>query len=238
MMRQATVALIPARGGSKGLPGKNIRPLLGKPMLQYSIEAALGCSYISEVYVSTDDPEILNIAHACGALTPPLRPAELANETASSRDVACHFLTWYQQEFSTAIETLVLLQPTSPLRTSTHLTEAMSLYESHQSELATVVSVTMAKPIAWQGFIQPENGSFRFHEKASDGGNRQTEPTNYQLNGAIYIASAARYLDNTLMQQPVYPYIMSQETSVDIDTYTDFLVAEAILATQTTLLPS
>lgn len=230
-----TIALIPARGGSKGLPGKNIRPLRGKPLLQYSVEAALGCHRVDAVYVSSDDPRILEVARDAGALTAPPRSSELANDTASSLDVTCDFLTWYERAFSERIDTLILLQPTSPLRTAAHLQAALHLYDFHRPEGATIVSVTPAKPIAWQGEIAPETGYFQPHQPANANTNRQTEPANYQLNGAIYIAPASRYLDQTFMRSPVVPYIMSAEASVDIDTLSDFLLAEALLMAQSVL---
>ncbi|WP_303673627.1 acylneuraminate cytidylyltransferase family protein [Vampirovibrio chlorellavorus] len=234
-MSAKTIALIPARGGSKGLPGKNIRPLLGKPLLHYSVEAALGCHRVDAVYVSSDDPRILEVARDAGALTAPPRSSELANDTASSLDVTCDFLTWYERAFSERIDTLILLQPTSPLRTAAHLQAALQLYDFHRSEAPTIVSVTPAKPLAWQGQIAPDAGHFQPHQQASANTNRQIEPANYQLNGAIYIAPASRYLNRTFMQAPVYPYIMSAQASVDIDTLSDFLLAEALLRAQSTV---
>lgn len=219
-----TVALIPARGGSKGLPGKNIKPLMGKPMIHYTVEAAIHCPFISETFVSTDDPLIAEVAQAAGALLPPLRPAALATDTASSLDVVRHFLDWYREEFGAWPDTLVLLQPTSPLRDADHVSDAMALYRSCDV-MGTVLSVSPAKPLAWQGTVDPE-GQFCFHHQTDLNKNRQSESANYLLNGALYIASPQRFYGGVLMQDPVYPFIMSTEDSVDIDTLSDFKLAE------------
>jgi CMP-N,N'-diacetyllegionaminic acid synthase len=223
-----TTALILARGGSKGLPGKNIKPLLGKPLIEYSIEAALQCPLVDEVYVSTDDPAIAEVSRKAGALLPPLRPAALATDTASSMDVVRFFLDWYQQAFSEKPETLVLLQPTSPLRNARHLEEAMRIYLDANAK-ATVVSVTPAKPLAWQGQIN-EEGQFQPHQNVNLASNRQTEAGNYILNGAIYIAPTPKFETDTLLSEgPVCAYVMPPEASVDIDTMMDFKLAEFLM---------
>jgi CMP-N,N'-diacetyllegionaminic acid synthase len=222
-----TIALIPARGGSKGLPGKNIRPLLGKPMLAYSIEAAQRCSLVDAVYVSTDAPAIARVAEEWGAIPVP-RPPELATDTASSLDVVRHFLSWHRKTQDENPETLVLLQPTSPLRTAQHLTEALLLYR--ESGNNTVVSVTSTKPLAWQGSVHPETGVFQTHQHLTSSSNRQSEAANYVLNGAIYIAPPARYEQDTLLSGPVRAYVMPPEAAVDIDTLHDFEIAECLTA--------
>lgn len=228
----ATIALIPARGGSKGLPDKNIRSLHGKPMIQYTIDAALQCAGVDAVYVSTDSAEIADVAQAGGALLPPLRPADLATDTASSADVVRHFLQWYQSQAPDGQwpDTLVLLQPTSPLRTAAHVQEALALYEAHRGPETAVVGVTRGKPLAWQGLVQADTGRFVSHQVIQTGSNRQMEPANYVLNGAVYVAAARRFWDNALMSGAIYPLVMSADASVDVDTLLDFQLAELILA--------
>jgi CMP-N,N'-diacetyllegionaminic acid synthase len=226
-----TTALILARGGSKGLPGKNIKLLLGKPLIQYSIEAALWCPLIDEVYVSTDDPQIASISQSVGALLPPLRPTELATDTASSMDVVRYFLNWYQQTFFEKPENLVLLQPTSPLRNAKHLEEAMALYLANTK--STVVSVNPAKPLAWQGTVDKLTHGFNTHQLTNLSSNRQTETANYILNGAIYVAPTHKFEKDTLLsERPVQAYVMPPEASVDIDTLMDFKLAELLLQEQ------
>lgn len=226
-----TTALILARGGSKGLPGKNIKLLLGKPLIQYSIEAALLCPLVDEVYVSTDDLAIAEISQLAGALLPPLRPAELATDTASSMDVVRYFLNWYQQTFFEKPENLVLLQPTSPLRNAKHLEEAMALYLKNKK--STVVSVNPAKPLAWQGTVDAVTREFNTHQLTNLSSNRQAETANYILNGAIYIAPTHKFENDTLLsERPVQAYVMPPEASVDIDTLMDFKMAEMLLQEQ------
>lgn len=225
------VALIPARGGSKGLPGKNIRLLGGKPLIAYSIEAALGCSEIEAVFVSTDDPLIGEAARLAGAELSALRPEFLSTDTATTQAVVCHFLDWFEETYQGRPETLVLLQPTSPLRTELHLKEALYQYQTAPLQPCSVVSVMPAKPIAWQGAMDVQD-RFQPHDTSSLERGRQQEPTNYALNGAIYITTAQRFYDGHLMQQPVYPYIMPVEASVDIDTLLDFELADFWLKRQ------
>lgn len=222
-----TVAFIPARGGSKGLPGKNIKLLLGNPLIHYTIEAALECARIDAVYVSTDDPAIAEISHEAGALLPPLRPADLAQDTTSSLEVVRFFLDWYGQTWGEQPETLILLQPTSPLRHARHLAEAMALYDHHYGH-ATVVSVTTTKPLSWQGWVD-DSGFFHSYRTTDFSSNRQAEAPNYVLNGALYIAPSSRFASGRLMEAGVMPYVMPPEVSVDIDTATDFLLAERLM---------
>jgi CMP-N,N'-diacetyllegionaminic acid synthase len=227
-----TVALIPARGGSKGLPGKNIRFLAGKPLIQHTIDAALQCERVDAVYVSTDDAAIRQASEAAGA-TVVERPTKLATDTASTMDVVRHFLDEYQEKHGDWPETLVLLQPTSPLRTMLHLAEALKQYAG-LSQPASLVSVSPAKPINWQGYLD-EAGQFSFHQSLDMSRNRQAEAQNYVLNGAIYISSPQRFYNGELTAPALSAYVMTQEASVDIDTLFDFELAEFILQRQRTL---
>lgn len=219
------IALIPARGGSKGLPGKNIRLLSGKPLICWTIAAAQAC--VAQVFVSTDCEEIATISRQAGANVPFLRPAGLAGDTSSSLDVVRHFLDWYRQTYGQNPDTVMLLQPTSPLRTSGDLLRALTRYRQ-LPQPASLVSVCPDKPVNWQGTIA-ESGEFVVHQYIQPDSNRQSEPVNYRLNGAIYIASPQRYLNGELMAAPVYPYVMPVERSVDIDTPADFLYAQTLM---------
>ncbi len=226
-----TIALIPARGGSKGLPGKNIKPLAGKPLIQYTIEAAQKCNTIDAVYVSTDEAQIAEISQALGA-TVVQRPSQLATDQASSLDVVRHFLEWYQAQTGTQPETLVLLQPTSPLRNASHLSEALAQYQT-LPQPASLVSVTVTKPIAWQGTVDT-SGLFKNGETIDPNSNRQDEVTNYVLNGALYCTTPTRFAAGEVMKPSVYAYKMPQDASVDIDTQTDFDLAEVLMKRQLT----
>lgn len=220
------VALIPARGGSKRLPGKNAKELLGKPLINYTIEAALGCQAVTSVYVSTDSPEIMRISRDAGAMVPGLRPPELSADDTPTMAVVQHFL---QSAFpERPPEILLLLQPTSPLRTSRHIAEALALYES-LSKPCSLVSVTPARPLDWHGMIESASGEFKTLQNLPAFQNQAL----YQLNGALYCSLAQRYLSDAFYAPPVYPYVMSPETSIDIDTALDFKMAEWLLSSQT-----
>lgn len=225
------VALIPARGGSKGLPGKNIRPLLGKPLIAYTIDAARQCPGVDAVYVSTEDTAIRCVSEEAGA-TVVERPDHLANDVASTLDVVRHFLDWRRTTHGAWPETLVLLQPTSPLRDTRHIQEALQLYGIYPRRTdaigATMVSVTQAKPLSWQGGLD-SSGQLVFHDRLDTNRNRQAEAANYVLNGALYISAPERFYNDTLMQPALYPYVMPADASVDIDTAADFELAEFIL---------
>lgn len=233
-----TIALIPARGGSKGLPGKNIRPLLGKPMIAYSIEAALACPLIDGVYVSTDDEAIADVARQYGAEVPFMRPPELATDTATSQDAVVHFMDWFVAQHGQPADTLVLLQPTSPGRSVTDLTEAM-LHFNQQPVGTSVVSVQPSKPVQWQGTLDAQD-RLMFHQLATtpESGadmtqNRQalnkTAPQ-VALNGAIYIAPWQRAYAGQFLSQPLSGFLMTPEASVDVDTLLDFEWAELVMS--------
>ena len=144
MIKGKTVlAVIPARGGSKRLPRKNCLLLQGKPLIVYSIEAAKESVYIDEVVVSTDDEEIASLARQAGASVPFLRPAELSTDEASSVDVVAHALNYYQVNEKKLFDYVVLLQPTSPLRTAAHINQALELLKEKKAD--AIVSVCEAE---------------------------------------------------------------------------------------------
>lgn len=221
------VALIPARGGSKGLPGKNTRLLCGKPLIAHTIEAALQCSQIHEVYVSTDDPAIADVAEASGACVPFLRPLELATDSAQALDVIRHFLDWYRREHGEWPEVFVLLQPTSPLRQSRHIAQALEQYQ-RLPKPASVVSVSPEKPLAWQGTMDAKGKLIRYAEIETT--NRQESIQNYSINGAIYCTSPWQVYESGFLHGSVYAMVMPKAESIDIDTVFDFQVAEMLMA--------
>ncbi len=224
-----TVALIPARGGSKGLPGKNIHPLCGKPLIAYTIEAAQQAKTIDAVYVSTDDAAIAEVAQAHGALLSAARPAELANDTATTQQVIRHFLDWYLDANAAYPDTLVLLQPTSPLRTARHIDEALQLYHQQAAKgSVSVVSVSPGKPLSWQGTVS-KTGELALHGFDQQKTNRQQLAHNFCLNGAIYCTEAEQAYAHGFLAGPVYAYVMPPEAAVDIDTLFDLRLAEFLL---------
>lgn len=224
------IAIIPARGGSKGLPGKNIKELCGKPLIAYTIEAALGAEEIDRVIVSTDSMEIAEIAEKYGAEVPFMRPAELANDTASAVDVYLHAVSFVEQQTGIVMDKFMVLLPTAPLRKAEHIKEALGLFRA--SKANTLVSMKEADtPISWY-FEKDEIGRVHNAElgKYNAIANRQCNQKYYIPNGAIYIldtkllrSKRTYYDDNT------FAYIMSAEESVDIDYEFEFEMAEYLM---------
>ncbi len=222
---QNNIALITARGGSKTLPAKNLRVFGGKPMTVWSIEAALKCPKIRKVYVSTDSPQIREVCLAAGAQVPFLRPTELATDTSHSIEVIMHFLDWAQTNH-VPIDTLTLLQPTSPLRTSEDLRGALDLF--YETGASSVVSVTASKwPPEMLLRLNPDCDLGHFIPQTML---RQQQETWYQLNGALYVARPETLRKTKSFFGPrTRAYIMPKERSVDIDDAIDFTIAEALL---------
>lgn len=223
------IGLIPARGGSKGIPGKNIKELAGKPLIAWTIEAALGSNELNRVIVSTDDKNIVHIAKEWGAEVPFIRPENLASDTATSFSVVEHTMDWLDREEDISPEYVMLLQPTSPLRTTEDISGVIHLMQKRNA--ASVVSVCEAinhpyliKKINDDGTLE------NFIKKTPKFSRRQELPQAFTLNGAIYL-----HKWETLKQEKSFippwtlAYIMPRERSIDIDTPWDFFLAEQIL---------
>jgi CMP-N,N'-diacetyllegionaminic acid synthase len=223
------LALIPARGGSKGLPGKNIRPLLGKPLMAYSIEAALKAASVSRVIVSTDTEDIAEVARACGAEVPFLRPAELATDTALALDNYVYTLNRLSSEGGAKIEELIVLLPTTPLRNAADIDAAIALFRSKQAD--SVISYFEAPhPVQWYRFIDDAGVIRSVFPEGDRLANRQKERIAYLPNGAIYIFKSDLLIkQQTYYSDRTFPYIMPAERSVDIDNLFDFELAEFLL---------
>lgn len=224
------LAIIPARSGSKGLKDKNIKDLCGKPLIAYSIEAALESNMFDEVMVSTDSEKYAEIAKAYGASVPFLRSNETATDKASSWDTVEEVLNKYKEAGQT-FDTLCLLQPTSPLRTAEDIINAYNIY-IEKSKFA-VVSVCEAEhsPL-WCGHL-PESGEFTDFINKEAMKQRQSAGKFYRLNGAIYIVNCNKFkTDRYFYQSGSFAYIMPQERSVDIDTELDFKLAEFMISLQ------
>jgi len=218
-------AIIPARGGSKGLPRKNLAPLAGLPLIAHTIRAARDCPHIGACVVSTEDAEIASVASEHGAALIE-RPAELAGDLAASSEVVRHALENLRQAGHSP-EFFVLLQPTSPLRTSRHL--ARCIEQFFESDVRSAVSVTEARESPYKmlverdGVLVPLFGAETLHAP------RQTLPRVYAQNGAIYLAASHDFLaSGRFLVDPVMPFVMDAESSVDIDTRGDLVVAEAL----------
>jgi CMP-N,N'-diacetyllegionaminic acid synthase len=225
------LAIIPARGGSKGLPGKNIRPLAGKPLIAYSIEAALAAKSITRVICSTDSEEIAAVARAAGAEVPFLRPEELAQDNSLAIDNYIYTVGRLINE-GMAVEEYCVLLPTAPLRNAADIDGAAEVFYRNQAD--SVISFYPAPhPVQWHHFID-ENGVLRkVIDDADRLSNRQDVKAAYLPNGAIYIfrhsvlkSRRLYYTDKT------YPYLMPANRSVDIDVLDDFEFAEFLLSRQ------
>ena len=219
------IALIPARGGSKGLPGKNTMLLVGKPLIAYAIESALNSKYISEVYVSTDSKEIAEIAKKYGAKVPFLRPMYLATDEALAVDTYIFMLDKWQ-ESGKNVDSLIILQPTSPLRTSANIDEAIELF--HSKNASSVISYTEeSHPISWHKYVN-EDLTFSpiFEEEIV---NRQQKRKTYYPNGAIFIFKEGLIREKKYYNENSFAYLMSRQNSIDIDTLDDFEYAKFLL---------
>lgn len=220
------VAIIPARGGSKGLPRKNVLPLNGKPLIYYSIRAALDCPLIDKCVVSTDDSEIKHISLNFGAEVVH-RPPELATDEAPIELVIEHVLNELRS-VGYFPDYFVLLQPTSPLRNAFHV--QVCLEEFLKSSATSAISVTETHAHPFKSFYIQNGTLIPFYDVESLSKPRQVLPKIYTQNGAIYVTSCKAFLDKkTLFVPPVKPFIMSPEDSVDIDTIFDFKIASFIL---------
>lgn len=223
------LAVITARGGSKGLPGKNIRKLAGKPLICWTIKQALATTFIDKVIVSTDDSKIAAIAKKCGADVPFIRPKALATTSAKSIDVILHALNWLEKYNNQEYDLVILLQPTSPLRTTGDIKQALRLLFVKKAKV--IVSVCKADhPPLWSNTLPPDLNMGRFIKSHIIDRDRQALPCYYRLNGAIYVSEAG-YLKKhrSFLGKDTYAYIMDNDRSVDIDTIMDFIMAEMIM---------
>lgn len=216
-------AIITARGGSKGVPRKNVRLALGLPLIAYSIQAAIDCRAINECYVTTDDDEIRDVSVTFGAQVID-RPAELASDTSLSRDVVAHALQ-YLKEIGRFPEYFVLLQPTSPLRTGGHLEECIRKFLD--SGMACAVSITEAEHHPWKTLLADSDGLKPLRDFMSLESPRQLLPKAYRINGAIYCMASELFLQKkTFCLEPAFYYYMTQRESLDIDSENDLEVLE------------
>lgn len=230
MFTPRVLALIPARGGSKGLPGKNLRLLAGKPLLVWSVEQGLATPEIARVVVSTDDPEVAAIARACGGDVPFLRPAEISGDDAPTSAAVLHaldFLSAQGEEF----DAILLLEPTSPLRAPGDLAGAIKVLAEGWDRADSVVSVGaihtespfVAKTINAEGFVVPllpPSGVTR----------RQDLPTAYFPYGVAYLTKVSAFRTvPTFYQRATLPFLVERWQNFEIDDATDFVCVEAVM---------
>ena len=221
------IAIIPARSGTKSLKDKNIKMLNGKPLLEYSIRAAVDSGMFAQVHVSTDSEVYANIARERGADVPFLRPEELATDDADSWDVVRYVLKEYQK-MEQYFDTVALLQPTSPFRNALDIIAAYQIYEQNRAN--SVISLCEMEHTPLWSNVLPENHSMKDFISAKNDVRRQDLPVYYRQNGAIYVVNVQLILNyGNLYGEDSYAYIMDQKRSVDIDTVDDFEYAEFLL---------
>ena len=228
-MEPVVLGIITARGGSKGIPRKNISPLAGKPLIVWTIEAALNSHSLRRVIVSTDDAEIAQVCRGHEAEVPFMRPDELARDDSPHMDVVIHAVNWLMTHENYCPDYIMLLQPTSPLRTAVDIDAAVAL--ALQRAADGIVSVSEApdhpyliKRIAGDGnlvdFVKTPKGYLP----------RQLFPPAYVVNGAIYLARRDMLLQQrTWYTDRTYPYIMPPERSLDVDTPWDLYLSDLVL---------
>jgi len=218
------LAIIPARGGSKRLPRKNILKLAGKPLIAYSIEASLQSKYIDRVIVSSDDDEILNISKDYGADIIK-RPDYLASDTATSFDAVKHTI-----QNVANYDYIILLQPTSPLRNTSHIDQAIKLLETKNADAIVSVCEMDHSPL-WSNTLDDSLSMKNFLADEVLAKRSQDLESYFRLNGAIYICSVEKLLEEQsfFLRDNIFAYVMSREDSIDIDEKLDFRIAEILM---------
>jgi len=220
--------LIPARGGSRGIPGKNIKQLNGKPLIYYTIETARALASDEDICVSTDDPIIKDVVEQAGLKVPFLRPKELSSDQSGMNEVLLHALNFYKDQ-GKQYDLLILLQPTSPFRKMHHIQEAIACW-TPGIEMVVGVKITKANP--YYILFEENDQGFLSKSKVGKFNTRQECPPVYEINGAVYVIDV-----NCLLRRPleafekIKKYVMDELSSLDLDTkldweFADFLVTE------------
>jgi len=224
-----TLALIPARGGSKRLPGKNILDLAGYPVIAWTIKAALSVMQIDRVVVSTDNDEIMAVSKYYGADLPFIRPKEIANDKATSFSVVLHALDKLK-ELGDNYEYVILLQPTSPLRTTQHIEESIRKLIKMQCDAVVSIVECDHSPL-WSNTISHDLDMSNFISEDVKNKRSQDLDKYYRVNGAIYLCKVERLLEEKtfFLKDKIYGYIMERESSVDIDTLFDLNLAKLLM---------
>ena len=231
MINEKTVlTIIPARGGSKGIPNKNIRNLCGKPLIVWTIGEAKKSKYIDNIIVSTDSQEIAEVSQQYGADVPFTRPTELADDKTPTNEVIIHAIKWLETNKNIKYDIIILLQPTSPLRKVSHIDAAIQRFLANPYAKSLIAIKEVEENPYWMKLIDDDGYLKNYISQRNNITRRQNLPNTYILNGAIYIMRAFDFLnyksfdvDNTI------PFIMDAKSSIDIDTEIDFKLAEVLL---------
>lgn len=222
------LVVIPARGGSKGIPHKNIKPLGGKPLIYYSIDVARQFTSDENICVTTDDAEIISVVEQHGLKVPFVRPAELATDTCGSSEVIQHAYQFYADK-GVQYDAIVLLQPTSPFRKVEFVKEAVALYDE-SIDMVTSVRQAACNPY-YDGFEENANGLLQISKGDGTIARRQEAPKVWQQNGSIYIINPKSLVEKGMGGfTRIKKYAMHELYSIDIDTLFDWKVAELVLS--------
>lgn len=229
MTGMKVLAIIPARGGSKGLPGKNIRPLLGKPLIGWTIEQARASRYITDIFVSTDSQKIADVAETFGVSVPELRPAELAGDTAPSSGFVVYTIEKLRRE-GKEFDYIILLQPTSPLRETEDIDRAIELLDS-RPDADSAVGVCAAE-CAHPAFMVRRNGQGLLvpYQEEMKTLRRQEIGEVYYFEGTVYVTRPDAYLQKqTFYHDKTLPYIVPKSRAFEVDDLEDWFIIESIL---------
>jgi len=221
-----TLIIIPARGGSKGVPNKNIKHLNGKPLIQYTIEAAKKINKDRDICMTSDSDLIINTVKNIGLAVPFKRPSHLAEDNSGTYEVLLHAIDFYKNK-GIIYDTIILLQPTSPLRNEKHIQEALALYTD---DLDMLVSVKETESNPYYVLFEEDKEGYLQKSKEGNFTRRQDCPKVWEYNGAIYIINVKALLQKNMGEfRKIKKYIMDSESSLDIDTKLDFTLAEYLI---------
>ena len=222
------LGVIPARGGSKGIPKKNLTPTAGRPLIDYTFEAALHSRELDSVVLSTDDEEIAEHGRRSGIGAPFLRPSSLATDQAPMVPAVQHAVTWLEDHDDREIDAVMLLQPTSPLRQAWHIDQAVIKFKEEDSD--GLVSVCDVNEHPYEVVYFSNEGIRRALERPAESMRRQDFPQYYFVNGAIYLVRRSVLMeDHTFLPANNTPYVMDRRFSVDVDSPIDIKIAECLL---------
>jgi CMP-N,N'-diacetyllegionaminic acid synthase len=224
------LAIIPARGGSKGLPGKNIKELCGKPLIAWSIEAGRKSKYLDEIMVNTDSNEIADVANKYGAKVPFLRPAELATDTATTFDAIKYTIDFYLGKFSQQFNYVVLLEPTSPLREACDIDLAIEQLLASEADSIVGICKTESQNPAFLVLKRNDDYICGYQNEDMRVLRRQDIENVYFFEGSIYVSKTDVLLDKkTFYHDGTIGYEVPKYKSLEIDDMDDFVMVEAIM---------
>lgn len=220
------LAIIPARGGSKGIPQKNIRSLAGKPLIAWTIEQCLSCNLIQKTIVSTDDEQIASISRQYGAEVPFIRPKYLAQDETPTEPVLKHALNWFESK-GESFDAIILMQPTSPIRHKSTIGNAIKEFEGKQ--VNSLVTVCENHGFFWKNIKNPEAlYNYKNRPRRQD---INEEDRWYRETGSIYITRTQAFLsENNRLCDPIGIHVMRDDEGYEIDSLTDFEIVESLIA--------